>query len=136
LPPDGSREHDRTWLLSLASCIPRICGSCAAMSSGVDVHTGVRREGDAARGQQAATDLEVVTNPHPGPPRVGVRLDPRVKQLPHLVCKVRAVGEDEHLGRAAGFDAVPEILGEAVVRRLRDRIRLHVLAPVSTKTVK
>jgi hypothetical protein len=33
LPPDGSREHDRTWLPWLASCIPRVCGSCAVMSS-------------------------------------------------------------------------------------------------------
>ena len=29
-----------SWLPSLASCITRTCGSCAAMSSGVDVPTG------------------------------------------------------------------------------------------------
>jgi len=41
LPHDGSREHDRTWLPSPASCITRTCGNCAAMNSiGVDVRTG------------------------------------------------------------------------------------------------
>jgi hypothetical protein len=33
LPRGGSREHGPTWLLSLASCIPRTCGGCAALSS-------------------------------------------------------------------------------------------------------
>jgi hypothetical protein len=33
LPHGGSREHDRTWLPSLASCITRTCGISAAMSS-------------------------------------------------------------------------------------------------------
>jgi hypothetical protein len=39
LIPGGSPEHDRTWLSSLASCIPRICGNCAAMSSPVSTST-------------------------------------------------------------------------------------------------
>ena len=36
----ASGGHDHTWLPSLASCITRTYGSCAAMSSGVDVRTG------------------------------------------------------------------------------------------------
>ena len=36
----GLREHDPTWLPSLASCITRICGSCAAITTGIDVRTG------------------------------------------------------------------------------------------------
>ena len=37
MPRGGSPERAPTWLLWLASCITRICGSCAAMISGVDV---------------------------------------------------------------------------------------------------
>ena len=37
MPRGGPPEHDPTWLPSLASCITRICGSCAVTSSGVDV---------------------------------------------------------------------------------------------------
>jgi hypothetical protein len=35
LPRGGSPERAPTWLLWLASCITRICGSCAEMSSPV-----------------------------------------------------------------------------------------------------
>ena len=38
MPRGGSPEHDPTWLPSLASCITRTYGRCAAASSpGVDV---------------------------------------------------------------------------------------------------
>jgi hypothetical protein len=48
LPRGGSREHDRTWLPSLASRITRTYGSCAARSSPV---IDVRIDGWDIRGR-------------------------------------------------------------------------------------
>jgi hypothetical protein len=39
LPRGGSPEHGHTWLPSLASRITRICGSFAAMNTGIDIRT-------------------------------------------------------------------------------------------------
>ena len=37
MPRGGSPEHGPTWLLSLASCIPRTCGVVPRELTGVDV---------------------------------------------------------------------------------------------------
>jgi hypothetical protein len=79
LPRGGSRGHGPIWLLSLASCITRTCGGCAAIRiEGWDIRGrwfgvvvgATPRLGDLRRGQRIPWRViaaQIAPREHRGP---------------------------------------------------------------------